>query len=48
MRAYPIFVRIEGFYSRRFQNMLASLRRFSRDEVASAKDEDNKVLRRIW
>jgi len=34
MRAYPIFGRIKGFYSRRFQDMLASLRRFEGSEVA--------------
>jgi hypothetical protein len=34
MRAYPIFGRIKGFYSRRFQNMLASLRKFEGSEVA--------------
>ncbi len=33
-RAYPVFSRIRRFYSRRFQDMLCSLRRFSRDEVA--------------
>jgi transposase InsO family protein len=32
-RAYPIFGKIRGFYSRRFQDMLWSLRRFSRSEV---------------
>jgi transposase-like protein len=31
-RAYPIFSRIRGY--RRYQKMLSSLRRFSRDEVA--------------
>jgi len=34
MRAYPIFGRIKGFYSRRFQDMLASLRKFEGSEVA--------------
>jgi putative transposase len=33
-RAYPIFSKIRGFYSRRFQDMLCSLRRFSKSEVA--------------
>ncbi|MGQ9471547.1 MAG: hypothetical protein ACUVR0_07650 [Candidatus Aminicenantales bacterium] len=33
-KAYPVFSRIRGFYSRRFQDMLRSLRRFSRSEVA--------------
>ena len=33
-RAYPIFGRIRGFYSRRFQDMPYSLRVFDRNEVA--------------
>ena len=33
-KAYPVFSRIRGFYSRRFQDMLWSLRRFSGSEVA--------------
>jgi len=34
MQAYPIFSRIRGFYSRRFQDMLESLRKFSESEIA--------------
>ncbi|MFN6946558.1 MAG: helix-turn-helix domain-containing protein [Cytophagaceae bacterium] len=33
-KAYPIFGRIQGFYSRRFQDMRWSLRKFSESEVA--------------
>ncbi|NWF76530.1 MAG: helix-turn-helix domain-containing protein [Nitrospirae bacterium] len=33
-QAYPLFSKIRGFYSRRFQDMLWSLRRFSGSEVA--------------
>ncbi len=33
-KAYPVFGRIGGFYRRRFQDMLYSLRRFSNSEVA--------------
>jgi transposase-like protein len=33
-KAYPVFSKIRGFYRRRFQNMLLSLRRFSKSEVA--------------
>lgn len=34
LKVYPVFSRIRGFYSRRFQDMLYSLRRFSGNEVA--------------
>ena len=33
-KAYPVFSRTRGFYSRRFQDMLWSLGRFSKTEVA--------------
>jgi transposase InsO family protein len=33
-KAYPLYGRIRGFYGRRFQDMLHSLRRFSESEIA--------------
>lgn len=43
-KTYSVFSKIREFYSRRFQDILKTLRRFSGNKLAKEKNENNQIL----